>query len=112
MMDDSTYIISIDTLKMSKETFTQISDDFKFAKNEEEVIKFWQQMNLYKLILEKNKNGCVFEGMDGPAFTSGDSLHAGHIHIGSMKSVIVNFMNMALHTSTFCYLMQANMAIY
>jgi isoleucyl-tRNA synthetase len=69
-------------------------DDFKFPLNEREVFKLWQAIDLYKQIVSKNDAGDVFANLDGPPFPSSDSLHFGHVHIGIMKSFLVNWLNM------------------
>lgn len=72
----------------------QIQSSFKFTDNENQVMKFWQDNDVYTKICEKNKNGEIYNYIDGPPFVSSDNLHFGHVHIGMMKSVLVNYMNM------------------
>lgn len=73
---------------------TQMETDFNYCKNEEEVFKFWQENEIYKKIVLKNEQKIPFQMCDGPPFVSSDNLHFGHIHIGFMKSCMLNYMNM------------------
>jgi len=72
----------------------QAINTFNFATNEIETQKRWQEIMLYAKIIEKNKNGPQFNFVDGPPFVSSANLHFGHVHIGIMKSFLVNFLNM------------------
>ena len=72
----------------------QFPTDFNFAKNEEEIVKMWRELNLYQLWEEQNKSGELFRFMDGPPFVSSANLHYGHIHISACKSVVTNYQRM------------------
>lgn len=72
----------------------QFDHNFKFTDNELEILRFWQENNIYNKIVEKNKNGEDFRFIDGPPFPSSDTLHMGHVHISMMKSTILNYKNM------------------
>lgn len=78
---------------MASEMLTQMAEGFKFPLNEHEVAKFWHNLNLYKKIVAKNTRGETFGNLDGPPFASG-TLHYGHVHIGIMKSLLLNYLNM------------------
>ena len=73
---------------------TQIDNTFTFTTNEKEVFTVWESFDIYKKIVDKNKNGNLYNFTDGPPFCSSNSLHAGHVHIGMMKSVLINYLNM------------------
>jgi isoleucyl-tRNA synthetase len=79
------------------DTLTQFSDSFKFTESENRTLKFWQENDVYRRICEQNNDGCIFKGHDGPPFCNAATLHTGHVHIGMMKSTMVNFKNMHGH---------------
>lgn len=49
---------------------------------EEEILKFWEEKEIYKKSKEKNKNGKKFYMMDGPPYATG------HIHMGTALNKI------------------------
>lgn len=71
-----------------------MSEGFNFAENERRVLQNWKEWELYNKIVDKNTVGDTFVNLDGPPFVSSDNLHFGHVHIGIMKSFLVNYMNM------------------
>lgn len=72
----------------------QYQHDFSFSSNELEILQFWDRINLYKQIMDKNKFKKTFHFMDGPPFVSSDNLHHGHLLVGYGKSSINNFYQM------------------
>lgn len=74
--------------------FEQIDSNFNFPNNENDVLKIWQDTKIYDKIVKKNRKGPVYNYVDGPPFVSSSLLHFGHVHIGMMKSVLVNYLNM------------------
>ena len=72
----------------------QIPDDFKFYENEEKILKYWLDNDIYKKIVEKNNKSKPFYNLDGPAFVSAPTLHTGHCLVGFIKSCFLNFMQM------------------
>lgn len=58
------------------------------AKREPEFLKLWQEIDLYKKILEKNKNNPKFILHDGPPYANGD-IHMGHAIDKILKDIIV-----------------------
>lgn len=80
----------------TKEPFAkvQIDDNFSFPLNEEEIIKYWKDHNIYQKMLDKNKGGEKFNFVDGPPFVSSENLHYGHIHVSCCKSSILNYYTM------------------
>ncbi|SNW62233.1 Isoleucyl-tRNA synthetase [Orpheovirus IHUMI-LCC2] len=79
---------------MAQNTLTQITGDFKLPQNEKDILQYWSTLDLYRQVANKNKDGETFYNLDGPPFVSSDNLHFGHVHIGIMKSFLVNYMNM------------------
>lgn len=73
---------------------TQFAPNFKLSHNELEIIRFWKEHEIYKILTEKLKDAPPFIFMDGPPFVSSDCLHNGHILISMIKSTILNFMQM------------------
>ena len=80
----------------SSNVLTQLPDNFRFSDNENYQMNFWKNNKVYESIVNQNKNvkGNIFEALDGPAFVSAPNLHAGHIHIGMIKSTMTNYKNM------------------
>ena len=78
---------------------TQFADDFEFPKNEQFVLEFWLENEIYKKIVKKNDGKPIYDFEDGPAYTSGN-LHMGHSLISFFKSMDLNFRNMhGLHVN-------------
>jgi isoleucyl-tRNA synthetase len=71
----------------------QFPDNFKLPENENEILKFFVTNEIYKKIVDKNKNNPTYDFKDGPAYTSGN-LHLGHALISFFKSMDLNFRNM------------------
>jgi len=81
------------------EDLIQLPTPFNFVKNEYAVLKnYWEnkegENEILKLLLEKNKDGELFDSMDGPPFVSSDKLHWGHIFVSSCKSEVQFFQYM------------------
>lgn len=70
--------------------------DTKFnpIENEKNLVQFWNNINLYSKIKTKNSGGKKYVLIDGPPFVSSNTLHHGHIHIGNMKSAVVQYYSM------------------
>ena len=60
---------------------------------EAEVLKFWQEKDVFKTSLEKSKDCARFTFVDGPPFATG-SPHYGHLLAGTLKDVIGRFKTM------------------
>jgi isoleucyl-tRNA synthetase len=61
---------------------------------EENIIKFWTDNDIYNKIVTQNKNGPIYNFIDGPPFVSSDNLHYGHLLVSSIKSATLNYMQM------------------
>src|SRR3989304_5986411 len=72
----------------------QFSAEFSFVESEKLIQKFWETIDLYLKIVEKNRKGPEFNFTDGPPFVSSDSLHMGHMLISYGKSTNNNFLQM------------------
>lgn len=65
----------------------------KIAEREEEILKFWQEKNIFKKSLEKDSPKGEFVFYDGPPFATGLP-HYGHILAGTMKDYIGRYQTM------------------
>jgi isoleucyl-tRNA synthetase len=61
--------------------------------NEPEILKFWEENDIFQKTLEKNSPKGEFIFYDGPPFATG-SPHYGHLLAGTMKDVIPRFKTM------------------
>jgi isoleucyl-tRNA synthetase len=62
----------------------------KLPEREPQFLSFWQEINLYKEILKKNKSSGAFILHDGPPYANGD-IHLGHALNKILKDIIVRF---------------------
>ncbi len=65
----------------------------KFAEREEEILKFWQEKDIFKKSLEKDAPKGEYVFYDGPPFASGLP-HYGHIIPGTMKDYMGRYQTM------------------
>lgn len=65
----------------------------KIAEREEEILKFWQEKEIFKKSLEKDAPKGEFVFYDGPPFATGLP-HYGHILAGTMKDYIGRYQTM------------------
>ena len=59
---------------------------YDFKEVEAQVLKFWEDNDIYKKTKEKNKKGKPFYFLQGPPYTSG-KIHMGQAWNNSMKDV-------------------------
>jgi isoleucyl-tRNA synthetase len=67
-----------------EDQLAQQQENFDFAKEEENVLNLWKQLNAFKQQLELTKNCKKFTFYDGPPFATGLP-HYGHILAGTIK---------------------------
>ncbi|MFQ5574003.1 MAG: class I tRNA ligase family protein, partial [Terriglobia bacterium] len=79
-----------DTLNLPKTAFPMKAD---LARREPEILKFWEKIDHYRLVLEKTKDGDRFVLHDGPPYANGD-IHLGHTLNKVLKDVIVKYKSM------------------
>ncbi len=60
---------------------------------EPEVLKFWEEQNIYRQVQEKNQGKPKFILHDGPPYANGD-IHLGHTLNKVLKDIIVKFKSM------------------
>ncbi len=77
---------------MERETAPQI-ENFSFAQAERNILKFWQEKEIFKKSLEKTKKGKNYIFYDGPPFATGLP-HHGHIVASTLKDVVPRYFTM------------------
>ena len=72
---------------------TRVNKKSKVAEREEEILKFWNENNIFQKSLEQTKDGEPFTFYDGPPFASG-APHYGHLIGSAMKDAIPRYQTM------------------
>lgn len=65
----------------------------KLAENEEKILKFWEEKNIFKKSLEQTSPKGDFIFYDGPPFATGEP-HYGHVVPGTVKDIIPRYKTM------------------
>ena len=86
-----------DTLKLPKTNFEMRA---KLPEKELETIKFWEQINLWKLLREASKGKDKFILHDGPPYANGP-IHMGTAANKILKDIINRTMQMEGYDSEF-----------
>lgn len=73
--------------------FKKIDPKLTFPKMEEEILKFWNENQIFEKSLELRKNAPHYSFYDGPPFATGDP-HYGHIVGSTMKDVVPRYWTM------------------
>jgi len=60
-----------------------------FSRNEENILKFWDEIDAFKQQLEKTKDLPPFTFYDGPPFATGLP-HYGNLLAGTIKVIIIS----------------------
>lgn len=74
-----------DTMNLPQTEFPMRGD---LANREPEILKKWQEEDIYRLVLEKNKDGEPFVLHDGPPYANGP-IHIGH----AFNKILKDFVN-------------------
>jgi len=74
----------------------QVSEKMEFAKEEEKILQFWEDVDAFKTCLEQSKNKKKFNFYDGPPFATGKP-HYGHILAGTIKDVVTRYAHQTGH---------------
>ncbi len=74
-----------DTMNLPKTDFPMRGD---LAKREPDMLKFWNDLDIYNKVLEKNKDGEPFILHDGPPYANGP-IHIGHAFNKILKDFVV-----------------------
>ena len=69
---------------------------FNLPELELEILKYWNEENIFKLTLEESKNRPIFNFYDGPPFANG-SPHYGHLLASTIKDTICRFQTINGH---------------
>ena len=81
-------------MKKIKDTLNLPNTDFSMkanlAQKEPEIIKYWEEINLYQLLQDKNKDGPNFLLHDGPPYANGP-IHLGTTNNKVLKDIIIKF---------------------
>jgi len=78
---------------LTKCSMSEENKKSKVSEREEEILKFWQDNNIFQKSLEQTKNGEPFIFHDGPPFATG-SPHYGHLVSSAMKDAIPRYQTM------------------
>ena len=79
-----------DTLNLPKTNFPMKAH---LSRKEPETLKFWEEMDIYKKIINKNKDNELFILHDGPPYANGN-IHLGHALNKLLKDFIVKTNSM------------------
>jgi isoleucyl-tRNA synthetase len=79
--------------KNSKKPFSPVKSDVQLPKQEEEILSFWDQNQIFAETLERTKNNPHFSFYDGPPFATGLP-HYGHIMAGVLKDIVPRYWTM------------------
>ena len=72
--------------------------NYDFVKNEEEVLKYWNEHQCFKKLQEKNKNGKKYRFIDGP-ITANNKMGVHHAFGRSLKDCFLRYKAMNGYTS-------------
>lgn len=73
--------------------FATVSDKPDFPREEEKVLKYWEEIDAFHKQLEMTKDMPKFSFYDGPPFATGMP-HYGHIAAGTIKDVVTRYATM------------------
>ena len=73
--------------------FVQFPSEFDLVKNEEKIMKFHEEKEIYLKQRQQNLTNPKFQFLDGPPFCSG-TLHTGHMLVSACKSALLNYKAM------------------
>ncbi|PID26369.1 MAG: isoleucine--tRNA ligase [Candidatus Cloacimonadota bacterium] len=73
--------------------FKEVNNKIKFPEMEKEVLKFWEEGDIFKKSMEQRESNKEYVFYDGPPFATGLP-HYGHLVGGTLKDVIPRFWTM------------------
>jgi isoleucyl-tRNA synthetase len=76
--------------------FENVSNKVDFAKQEEEILAFWERADVFRRSLEQRRDGDAYVFYDGPPFATGLP-HYGHLLAGTIKDIIPRYQTMRGH---------------
>ena len=78
------------TLNLPKTDFPMRAN---LPEKEPQILEYWENMDIYKKMLEKNENKPSYILHDGPPYANGD-IHLGHALNKILKDIVVKYKNM------------------
>ena len=78
------------TLNLPKTDFPMRAS---LPEKEPQILEYWENMDIYKKMLEKNENKPSYILHDGPPYANGD-IHLGHALNKILKDIVVKYKNM------------------
>ena len=76
--------------------YKKVSTDLNFVKREEEILEFWNEKEIFKKSVEKNKDKPAYTFYDGPPTANGKP-HIGHVLTRCYKDIIPRYQYMKGH---------------
>ncbi|MBR2720104.1 MAG: class I tRNA ligase family protein, partial [Lentisphaeria bacterium] len=73
--------------------FKSVSNQVNFPEMEKEILKLWEEGDMFRKSLDQRKNGEEFVFYDGPPFATGLP-HYGHLLAGTIKDVVPRYQTM------------------
>lgn len=73
--------------------YKEVNPKVDFAKQEEEILKFWEENDVFKKSIKNRENAEEFVLFDGPPFATGLP-HFGHFVPGTIKDIIPRYKTM------------------
>ncbi len=70
-----------------------MSNQNKFSKIEEDVLKFWDEENIFEKSIKHRENAPIFSFYDGPPFATGKP-HYGHVLATTIKDAVLRYKTM------------------
>ena len=80
----------------TQKIFKPISDENDLVEQEEQILKYWDEIQAFKTSLEKSKGRPKYTFYDGPPFATGLP-HYGHILAGTIKDVVTRYAHQTGH---------------
>ncbi|XP_044735427.1 isoleucine--tRNA ligase, cytoplasmic [Chrysoperla carnea] len=77
-------------IQTSEFKIPRVPEVIDFAKEEEKILKFWEDNEVFKTCLKQSKGKPRFSFYDGPPFATGLP-HYGHILAGTIKDVVTRY---------------------
>ena len=71
----------------------KVSTDLNFAQRELDVLKFWEENNIFEKTIESRQNAEIFSFFEGPPTANGKP-HIGHIITRAVKDIIPRYKTM------------------
>ncbi|MDD4169122.1 MAG: isoleucine--tRNA ligase [Desulfotomaculaceae bacterium] len=85
------------TLNLPKTNFPMRAN---LPEREPEILKFWDEIDIYNKVKEKNNGGPKFILHDGPPYANGH-IHMGHVLNKVLKDIVVKFQSMSGYDAPF-----------